>query len=569
MAERIVGIDLGTTYSLVAAVIDERPTVLSHNGEKLLPSVVGFGPAGELLVGTPARNQLAVAPERTVKSIKRRMGNPEPVQLGNRSYTPPEISAFILRELKRRAEAVLGEPITRAVITLPARFTDAQRQATRDAGEIAGFEVARIINEPTAAALAYGLDRAGSDHALAYDLGGGTFDVSAVELSDGIVEVRASHGNPNLGGDDFDTMLAQQLAKRVEERHKVNPMDDRRAAARLLQAAERAKIALSDAPYATVREEHLLRGVNLEMEVSREELEDLIRESVRQTLQAVDRALADAGWRLRDVDDVLLVGGSTRIPLVRHLVAQHLGQTPRAEIHPDEAVALGAAVQAAIVAGEPIEAVLVDVAPYSLGIRAVRFDGITASVDDKFFSVVIPRNTTIPSSKSEHYYTLTPAQDKVEIEVYQGEARTVDQNTSLGKFMFENISPNPSGGEREVLVTFDYDVDGIVHVTARDRHSDRRADIKITAPVRHLSEDEKARARAAVEAAPAAETDATVALRRRAEDLRANLLLAGKDDVVAELESILEGLDRAADAETREAVLDRLVDWIYEHEEDE
>jgi molecular chaperone DnaK len=569
MAEPLVGIDLGTTYSLVAAVLEGKSTVLDYSGERLLPSVVGIGPAGELLVGAPARNQLVVAPERTVKSIKRRMGSPEPVSLGERRYTPAEISACILRELKQRAESVLGHPVGRAVITVPARFTDAQRQATKDAGEIAGFEVARIINEPTAAALAYGLQRSGSRRALVYDLGGGTFDVSAVELEDGIVEVRASHGDPNLGGDDFDARLAQWLAEQIARKHRVQPLEDRRAAARLTQAAERAKITLSDAPYATVREEHLLRGVNVEQEVSREEFEDLVRDLLEKTLQAVDRALADAGWKAKDVQEVLLVGGSTRIPLVVELVERHLGLRPRAEIHPDEAVALGAAVQAAIIAGEPIDAVLVDVCPYSLGIRVADINEALGLVEAKRFSIVIPRNTPIPCSKTERYQTLFPEQDRVIIEVYQGESRTVEKNTPLGKFEFKGISPDPSGGPREVLVAFDYDIDGIVHVTARDRRSGRQADMTVTAALSHLTDAEKAEAREALETAPGAPATAGAALRARAERLLVRLRETGHGEPAGELETLLDEFDRTVDDAAKQEVMDRLVDWLYEHEEEE
>jgi len=566
MSDRVVGIDLGTTYSLVAAVQNRQPKVLAYKGETLLPSVVGFGPADELLVGTPARNQLVVAPERTVRSIKRKMGTAERVRLGEREFTPQEISAFILRELKRRAEQVLGEPVQRAVITVPARFSDAQRQATRDAGEIAGLEVVRIINEPTAAALAYGIDRAGNRRALVYDLGGGTFDVSAIEISAGVVEVRASHGDPMLGGDDFDARLADRLAGLVEKRFHVRPQADRRAMARLNAAAERAKIALSDAPYTTVREEHLLRRVHLEQEVSREEFERLIEDLLQRTLGAVDRALADAGWRAKDLDTVLLVGGSTRIPRVAELVRKHVGIEPRAEIHPDEAVALGAAVQGAIIAGEEIDAVLVDVCPYSLGIQTF---AVVAEVEvPNRFSVLIPRNTAVPCSKTERFFTLTPWQDQARVSVYQGEGYTVDQNTFLGEFTFSGISPNPSGGLREVLVNFDYDVDGIVHVTARDRLSKRQAGIKVAGPKGRLSESEKAAAQTAVErAATEPASGPTTILRARAEGLLADLRSAGKAAEAAELADLIAALDAVpAGAEAGTAV-DRLIDWLYEHEE--
>lgn len=565
MSEQIVGIDLGTTYSLVAAVLEGRPEVLAYNGERLLPSVVGIDPSGKMLVGTPARNQFVLAPERTIKSIKRKMGSPERVKLGEREYSPQEISALILRELKHRAEAALGQAVRKAVITVPARFTDAQRQATRDAGEIAGLDVVRIINEPTAAALAYGLQRSGTQRSLVYDLGGGTFDVSAIEMADGIVEVRASHGDPNLGGDDFDDLLARRLADIVEERHHAKPMADRRAAARLAQAAEKAKIGLSDAPYATVREEHLLKRVHLEEEVSREEFEELIRELLGGTIRAVDSALADAGWKPRDLETVLLVGGSTRIPLVQEMVHRHLGIEPRSEIHPDEAVALGAAVQGAIIAGEPLDAVLVDVCPYSLGIRTI--SSTLGVIVDNRFSVVIPRNTSVPVSKTERYQTVHPNQDSALVEVYQGEGYTVDRNTFLGEFEFKGISPDPNGGLREVLVAFDYDLDGIVHVTARDKRTGRQADIKITGLKDRLTEVEKAQARASLEAAPTEEPDTVTLLRKRAEGLLPKLRHAGKEGAAEELERLLAELDESSAAGADSEMVDRLVDWIYEHEE--
>ncbi len=420
---RTIGIDLGTTFSLVASIEEGRPRVLADQGERLLPSVVGFSSQGELLVGAPARNQYVLEPEATVKSIKRKMGTEERVTLQGREFRPQEISAYILRELKQRAERALGEPVERAVITVPAYFTDAARQATRDAGEIAGFEAARIINEPTAAALAYGLDREDDQKVAVYDLGGGTFDVSIVELSQGVVEVRASHGNTQLGGDDFDQLLVDHLAEKFRAQHGIDLREDRRARARLTRAAEQAKIALSDAPYTRVTDEYIARKIlvplHLDVEVSRTEFENLIRPLVRSTLESVDRALQDAGLRPKELSKVLLVGGSTRIPLVRQMLAAHLGSEPSAEVHPDEAVALGAAIQAAIIDGEPIEAILVDVAPHSLGIETVHLV-LDHLLPDRF-ALLIPRNSTVPCSKADSFYTLTPEQDAVRIRVHQGD----------------------------------------------------------------------------------------------------------------------------------------------------
>src|ERR687886_2241379 len=363
MMSLVVGIDLGTTFSAVAIVRNGAPHIVPHGDEQIMPSVVGLTPQNTLLVGTPARNQYVLYPEQTIRSIKRRMGQDVRVPLGEREYTPQEISAIILRELKRSVEAQIGEPVERAVITVPAYFSDAARQATREAGEIAGFSVERIINEPTAAALAYGLDRGDERQLVAvYDLGGGTFDVSIIELDAGVVEVRASHGNTELGGDDFDQRLVDFLADRFVEEHGADPRTDRRALARLTRAAEAAKIVLSSQPFVKVREEYLLteggRPMHLDVELSRLEFEDLIGDLLEGTLESLDAALEDAGIEAGDLDRILFVGGSTRIPLVWQMGKEHTRIVPESEINPDEAVALGAAVQAAVIAREPLGALL-------------------------------------------------------------------------------------------------------------------------------------------------------------------------------------------------------------------
>ncbi|MGI8551512.1 MAG: Hsp70 family protein [Dehalococcoidia bacterium] len=492
---RIIGIDLGTTFSLVATVENGRPRIIADQGEGLIPSVVGFSPEGEPLVGTPAYNQYILAPENTVKSIKRNMGSGEAVTLAGPEDSPQEISAFILRTLKQMAERDLGEPVERAVITVPAYFTDAARRATRDAGEIAGFEVARIINEPTAAALAYGLNREEDQQFAVYDLGGGTFDVSIVELSQAVIEVRASHGNTHLGGDDFDELIAVHVADRFLAEHGVDLRQDRRALARLSRAAEKAKIALSDAMSTRITEEYIGRTedgapLHLDVELSREEFQDLIRPLLRSTLESVDQALKDAGLRARDLHKVLLVGGSTRIPLVRRMLAQHIKQEPRSDVHPDEAVALGAAVQAALIAGEPIEAVLVDVAPHSLGIETASVVLDQLMMDR--YTVLIPRNTTIPSTKSRPFYTLLPQQDRALIRVFQGDEQVASRNALLGEFTIAGISPAPPGKNREVIVRFDYDLNGMVQVSATDPRTDHSESIAITAVREQMSEAEKA-----------------------------------------------------------------------------
>ncbi|MBI3978969.1 MAG: Hsp70 family protein [Chloroflexi bacterium] len=569
---KIVGIDLGTTYSLVATVEQGRPRIIDDKGERLIPSVVGFSSQGELLVGTPARNQYVLEPENTVRSIKRKMGSGEKVTLAGHEYSPPEISAFILRKLKQMAERDLGRQVERAVITVPAYFTDAARQATKDAGEIAGFEVARIINEPTAAALAYGLNRQDDQKVTVYDLGGGTFDVSVVDLSQGVIEVRASHGNTHLGGDDFDELIVQHVANLFQAEHGIDLRQDRRALARLTRAAERAKITLSDFPYARITEEYIvrqeLRPLHLDVELSRDDFENMIRPLIHSTMESVDRAMKDAGLRPKDIEKLLLVGGSTRIPLVRQMLALHLGQEPHAEVHPDEAVALGAAIQAAIIEGEPIEAVLVDVAPHSLGIETVNV--VLGHLLTDRYTVLIPRNTTVPCSKADSFYTLTPEQDRVRIKVFQGEESVASRNTQLGEFLFQGISPAPSGKNREVIVRFDYDVNGIVQVSAIDRKANRSEGIKVTATRERLTEAEKAASKeklAAVDRRLEREIDAVL---RRAERLMTRLEADGLADAAEGLLALAGDLERARqrrDYDEARVLLATLSDLMYTHQE--
>jgi molecular chaperone DnaK len=471
---KIVGIDLGTTFSAVAHVQSGVPAILPNGAERIVPSVVGFTPAGALVVGTPARNQYVLYPEHTVRSIKRRMGTDLPVTLHGRDYTPAEISAIILREMKRIAETDLGEAVERAVITVPAYFSDAARQATKEAGEIAGFSVERIINEPTAAALAYGLDRAGERQIIAvYDLGGGTFDVSIIELNQGVIEVRASHGDTHLGGDDFDARLVDFLAGQFIEEHDIDPRDDRKALARLTRAAEQAKIELSTQPFVHVREEYLLekdrRPLHLDMEVARAELEKLIGDLLGGTLTAFDQALADAGLQKGDLEKLIFVGGSTRIPFVWELVANHVELEPMVEINPDEAVALGAAAQAALIAGEPLDAILVDVTPHSLGIEVARWE-FGRFVPDHY-GVIVRRNTTLPARRAQVFSALYPDQTAINVQVYQGESPAASQNTLLGEFLFEDLEQEAPGEPPHITVEFDLDLNGILNVSAVDRGS--------------------------------------------------------------------------------------------------
>jgi len=581
----IIGIDLGTTYSAAAIVRDGAPVIIPHGDERIMPSVVSVTPQEGVLVGTPARNQYVLYPERTARSIKRSMGQDVTVTLGERAYTPQEVSALILRELKRGAEAELGEPVERAVITVPAYFSDAARQATREAGEIAGFTVERIINEPTAAALAYGLDRAGERQLVAvYDLGGGTFDVSIIELDAGVVEVRASHGDTHLGGDDFDEALVNVLADRFQQEYGVDPRGDRRALARLTRAAETAKIELSSQPFARVREEYLLteggRPLHLDVEVARADFEGLIDDLLEGTLRSLDAALAGSGITAADLDHILFVGGSTRIPLVGQMVYAHTGIEPETAINPDEAVALGAAVQAAIIAGEPLDAILVDVTPHSLGIAVA--DWQFGMLVPDLYSVLIERNTTIPTTRSEVYTALTPDQTAIEIKIYQGEHTVASRNTLLGAFLFDQLRPEAAGQPPRVTVQFDFDVDGIVQVSAVDRGSGKTANTTVTATHTRLNPAAIARTRTDLEALEAADWDEDLAdddeagaagvLEQMSPQVsglldRARRVVArGVGDTTA-LEESIAGLETAARAgdqtvidERAEALLDALYD---------
>lgn len=569
----IVGIDLGTTNSEVAILRGGRSVVVQDAAEnRILPSFVGLSPTEEILVGESARNQHVVAPERTIKSIKRKMGNDECVSLGEETYSPQEISAFILKRLKAIAEESLGESVEQAVITVPAYFSDKQRQATKDAGEIAGLEVVRIINEPTAAALAYGLDREEDQFLVVYDLGGGTFDVSVIEINSGVIEVRATHGNTQLGGDDFDAALVKYIAEDFRQQHGVDLRADRRALARLTRAAEHAKITLSNAPFATIREEFIAtaqgKPIHLEMEIERSRFEALINDMLESTIECVQQALKDASLTTDEINEVLLVGGSTRIPLLSDMIADVIDVEPHLEIDPELCVAMGASVQAGIIAGEPIDAILVDVTPYSLGIEAATLD-MGSPVFDQY-SVIIKHNTPIPVSKSEVYTTLSPNQDTVEIKVYQGEESIASQNTFLGEFRLEGIKRTKRGAP-EIVVNFDYDVNGIVHVSAQDKQTGREKEIAVTDTPDRLTEEQKTEATERFEdmvidldAVPADSHEDAVVLRERAVEV-AESLDAGVDktklqELVVELDSALSSQNEEAINELREELLDFLYD---------
>jgi len=554
MTDLIVGIDLGTTNSEIAAFVNGKVEVLGPEAAKMLPSCVGFSPAGTLLVGREARHQQLLYPNLTIRSIKRKMGSTEPVKLGDKQFTPQEISALILRQLVQWAEQAFHQPIRRAVITVPAYFSDAQRNATREAGELAGLEVVRILNEPTAASLAYGFGDAAHHTAMVYDLGGGTFDVSIVSVEGDVTEVLASHGNNQLGGDDFDNLLLERLEREFQNKHGINLQDGHPVAlVRLWWAAEEAKKKLSFEPYVRVREEALVsqngKPLHLDVELSREEYEEMIRPLIESTFDSVSKALQDARKGPSDIDAILLVGGSTRTPLISRRLRELTTLEPRQDIHPDLCVALGSGVLASRLAGHGVERVLVDVCPFSFGPSYLGERG--GLPYPHCYHPIIYRNTPLPVTRTESYATAHPYQTSVRIEIYQGEEDDALKNILVGDFRVEGLRPMEE--PNEVLCRMSLDIDGILRVTAIEKETGKSKQITIARALREKSPAEIAAARERMKALYASHSATGLHFNEGelasddADEARERVATAHPDAGAADLPQALEIVKEASD----------------------
>ncbi|MBE6783540.1 MAG: molecular chaperone DnaK [Ruminococcaceae bacterium] len=543
---KVIGIDLGTTNSCVSVIEGGEPVVIANaEGARTTPSVVGFGKNGERMVGQVAKRQAITNPDRTISSIKRQMGSDYKVAIDDKKYTPQEISAIILQKLKTDAESYIGEKVTEAVITVPAYFTDAQRQATKDAGKIAGLDVKRIINEPTAAALAYGIDKETDQKVMVYDLGGGTFDVSIIEMGDGVQEVLATAGNNRLGGDDFDQKIIDWLADEFKREQGIDLRGDKMAMQRLKEAAEKAKIELSGVTTSQISLPFITADAtgpkHLEMTLTRAKFNEMTASLVEATMGPVRQAIADSGLKTTEIDKILMVGGSSRIPAVQEAVQKYLGKEPFKGINPDECVAMGAAIQAGVLGGEVKGLLLLDVTPLSLGIETM------GNINTK----IIERNTTIPVKKSQIFSTAVDNQPSVEVHVLQGEREFAKDNKTLGIFHLDGIMP-ARRGVPQIEVTFDIDANGIVHVSAKDLGTQKEQSISITSSTNMSKDDIE---KAVREAEQFAEEDKK---RREEVDLR-----NGADQMVYQCEKMLNEEGDKFPAEDK-AVLTEKVDALKE-----
>ena len=539
---KIIGIDLGTTNSCVAVMEGGEPVVIANSeGARTTPSVVSFQANGERLVGQVAKRQAITNPDHTIISIKREMGTDHKTHIDDKEYSPQEISAMILQKIKADAEAYLGEPVTQAVITVPAYFNDAERQATKDAGRIAGLEVLRIINEPTAASLAYGLDKTEhSEKIFVYDLGGGTFDVSILELGDGVFEVLSTNGDTKLGGDDFDKKIMDYIAETFKAENGIDLRNDKMALQRLKEAAEKAKIELSSSMQTNINLPFITADAtgpkHINLDLTRAKFNELTHDLVQRSIEPMKKALADAGLSISQIDKVILVGGSTRIPAVQEAVKNFTGKEPSKGVNPDECVAVGAAIQAGVLTGEVKDVLLLDVTPLTLGIETM--GGIATPL--------IERNTTIPAKKSQVFSTAADGQTSVEIHVVQGERKMAADNKTLGRFTLSGIAPAPRGIP-QIEVTFDIDANGIVKVSALDKGTGKEANITITAST-NLSDEEVEKA--VKEAERFAEED-----KKRKENIEVK---NNADQIVYQTEKTLEELGDKVSADDKAKVTAKL-----------
>ncbi len=575
MNEIIIGIDLGTTNSEVAIVENGQVVVITDNNKKILPSFVGIDDQGDILVGESARNQYLVYPERTVKSIKRLMGQDIQVDLAGHAYAPQEISAIILKRLKAIAEQYLNQPVTKAVITVPAYFSDAQRQATREAGEIAGLEVVRMINEPTAAALAYGGDQQEQKHMLVYDLGGGTFDVSVVNIESGVVEVLSSHGDNHLGGDDFDQQIIEHILDHLQETHDVDARQHSKALARITRAAENAKFVLSDEPFVKIEEEYLLEhegaAIHLSLELSRSDYEEMIEDYINATIDAVHIAMKGAKLTPADIDEIVLVGGSTRTPCIRERLFDEFGFEPHSEVDPDLCVAMGAATQAAMISGQDVNAVLIDITPYTYGTSAIGY------LNDEYYPFkyvpIIHKNTALPNRKTEAFVTNHDGQKVISVKVYQGEDPDALNNIKIGEFLVEGLQDVEAGNV--ITITLALDLNGLLQVSAQEKATGLEKSITIKNAISRFEQGDLDSAKhrintlfgqneagRVIDSHQSPEIAAALKLIAKAEALFDKTSTEDKEDMIDLIEDINTCIEAGLDDRLQEAVV-KLTDIIY------